>query len=319
MNRAPRSEFLAGVRAEAPILLGVAPFGMIYGALAIAAGLPHNAAQAMSTIVFAGSAQFIATQLIATGTPPVVILLTTLVVNLRHMLYSASVAPYLQRLSLRHKALLAYLLTDEAYVVAITRFQDRDADAGKHWYLLGAGLALWGTWQLSTAAGIFLGSQVPPTWSLDFTLPLTFIALLIPTVSDRPALAAAFAAGAVAVIGAGWPYKTGLLAAALTGIAVGMWAEARSRSVVHVRRDAMATEKCPTGLEALAGLLGGGRNRLKPLIRSRETFSRAVVHTGRDAATDENSGGGSHAAEASGMGARPAISQDTVGQVGGVT
>ncbi len=230
MTTTPRSEFLAGVRAEAPILLGVAPFGMIYGALAVAAGLPRDAAQAMSAIVFAGSAQFIATQLFATGTPPVVILLTTLVVNLRHMLYSASVAPYLQKLSLRHKALLAYLLTDEAYVVAITRFQDGDAGAGKHWFLLGAGLALWSTWQVSTAAGIFLGSQVPPTWSLDFTLPLTFIALLIPTVADRPALAAALAAGAVAVIGAGWPYKTGLLAAALTGIAVGMWAEARQNA-----------------------------------------------------------------------------------------
>jgi 4-azaleucine resistance transporter AzlC len=230
MNATPPNEFLTGVRAEAPILLGVAPFGMIYGALAIAAGLPHDAAQAMSAIVFAGSAQFIATQLIATGTPPVVILLTTLVVNLRHILYSASVAPYLQPLPRRWKALLAYLLTDEAYVVAIARFQEGDAGAGKHRYLLGAGLALWITWQLSTAAGIFLGSQVPPTWSLDFTLPLTFIALLIPTVSDRPALAAALAAGAVAVIGAGWPYKTGLLAAALTGIAVGVWADARKNA-----------------------------------------------------------------------------------------
>ncbi len=301
MNRAPRSEFLAGVRAEAPILLGVAPFGMIYGALAVAAGLPRDAAQAMSAIVFAGSAQFIATQLIATGTPPLVILLTTLVVNLRHMLYSASVAPYLQRLSLRHKALLAYLLTDEAYVVAITRFQDGDAGAGKHWYLLGAGLALWCTWQVSTAAGIFLGSQVPPTWSLDFTLPLTFIALLIPTVADRPALAAALAAGAVAVIGAGWPYKTGLLAAALTGIAVGLWADARSRSVVPAGRDANAKpphgtapvgEKRPTGLEALAGLLGGGRNRLKPLVQSREAFP---------------------------MEARPAGSQDQADQAGGLS
>ena len=93
-----RTEFLAGVRAELPILLGVAPFGMIYGALAIGAGLPRSAAQAMSSIVFAGSLQFVATQLFATGAPGLVLLLTTFIVNLRHMLYSASLAPYLQKL-----------------------------------------------------------------------------------------------------------------------------------------------------------------------------------------------------------------------------
>jgi 4-azaleucine resistance transporter AzlC len=284
MTPTSRSEFLAGVRAEAPILLGVAPFGMIYGALAIAAGLPRDAAQAMSAIVFAGSAQFIATQLIATGTPPLVILLTTLVVNLRHILYSASVAPYLQRLSIGRKALLAYLLTDEAYAVGILRYQNGAASAGRHsaprrsehWYLLGAGLALWCTWQLSTAAGIFLGSQMPPTWSLDFTLPLTFIALLIPTVSDRPALVAALAAGAVAVIGAGWPYKTGLLAAALTGIAVGVWAETRQNA--SRQHGAILP-----GFEALAGLVGKTRNRLKP--RFRPTHSPSA---GQDASQEKS-------------------------------
>lgn len=253
-----RSEFLAGVRAELPILLGVAPFGMIYGALAVAAGLPTAAAQAMSALVFAGSAQFILTQLIATGTPPVVLLLTAFVVNLRHMLYSASVAPYVHGLRTRWKWLLAYLLTDEAYVVTITHYQKkaedhhRDTegteaetslrplclcgeipDAGtdkRHWFFLGAGLALWSAWQVSTAIGIFLGAQVPPSWSLDFTLPLTFIALVFPALVDRPAVAAALTAGIVGVIGAGWPYKLGLVAAALVGIAVGTWLDAKPRA-----------------------------------------------------------------------------------------
>jgi 4-azaleucine resistance transporter AzlC len=207
--------------------LGVAPFGMIYGALAIAAGLPPDAAQAMSSIVFAGSAQFVAAQLIATGTPGVVIVLTVLVVNLRHMLYSASVAPYVQQLGRRWKWILAYLLTDEAYAVAIMHYREPTPLKSKHWYLLGAGLALWSTWQVSTAAGIFLGSRMPPTWSLDFTLALTFMALLIPALTDRPSILAALSAGTVAVVGANWPYKTGLLVAAVVGIAAGVLAERR--------------------------------------------------------------------------------------------
>jgi len=253
------SEFLSGVKAELPILLGVAPFGMIYGALAVGAGLPAGMAQAMSAIVFAGSAQFIAAQLIGGGAPALVLLLTTFIVNVRHMLYSASIAPYFSPLRPAWKWLLAYLLTDEAFAVAIIHYQQTETrtnhgDSAKppcgtedtenqktvtpclrgesitppdrrHWYFLGAGLALWTTWQTCTAIGILLGARVPPSWSLDFALPLTFIALLAPILRDRPAIVAAVAAGAVGVICAGWPYKLGLVAAALAGIAVGVWAD----------------------------------------------------------------------------------------------
>ena len=120
------SEFLSGVKAELPILLGVAPFGMIYGALAVGAGLPVGMAQAMSAIVFAGSAQFIAAQLIGGGAPALVLLLTTFIVNIRHMLYSASIAPYFRPLRPAWKWLLAYLLTDEAFAVAIIHYQQTE-------------------------------------------------------------------------------------------------------------------------------------------------------------------------------------------------
>ena len=113
------------MRDELPILLGVVPFGMIYGVLAIGAGLPWPVAFGMSSIVFAGSAQFVAVQLIGGGALWPVILLTTFVINLRHMLYSASLAPYLQTLGRPWRALLAYLLTDEAYAVIITRVSAR--------------------------------------------------------------------------------------------------------------------------------------------------------------------------------------------------
>ena len=129
----PGSQFVAGVKAELPILLGVVPFGLIYGILALDAGLSAVQAQAMSLIVFAGSAQFVMAQLFALGTPATVIVVTAVLVNLRHALYSASVAPYVNHLSGRWRFGLAYLLTDEAYAVAINHYQ-RDQSLGNRRY-----------------------------------------------------------------------------------------------------------------------------------------------------------------------------------------
>jgi 4-azaleucine resistance transporter AzlC len=224
------SAFLAGVKAELPILLGVIPFGMIYGVLALQAGLPPASAQAMSAVVFAGSSQFLAAQLIRTGTPAVVLVLSIFVINLRHALYSASLSPYLKHLPLRWRAVLAYLLTDEAYAVTILHYQQENPPPWGHWFFLGAGLALWSSWQISTAAGIFLGAQIPAGWSLDFTLALTFIALVVPAIKDRAGVAAALCAGTVAVLAYGLPYKLGLIAAALVGIAVGLLVEERKKA-----------------------------------------------------------------------------------------
>ena len=218
--------FWAGVRAEIPLVIGGFPFGMIYGALAINAGLPTSAVQMMSSLVFAGSAQFITTELVRESAPGLVILLTIAVVNLRHMLYSASLAPYLASLSTRWKALLAYLLTDEAYAPTVIHYEKEGATPFGHFFLLGAGLTLWIDWQISTALGIFLGAAIPESWSLDFALPLTFIAMVVPVLKDRPAIAAAISAGVVALFAHTLPYQLGLIVAALAGIMVGTWLEA---------------------------------------------------------------------------------------------
>jgi 4-azaleucine resistance transporter AzlC len=214
-------EFFTGARDQLPLLIGVAPFGLIFGALALTAGIPPLEAQGFSLFVFAGSAQFIAAGLIADGIPPLIIVLTIMVVNLRHMLYSATFSSYFQHLPARWKAALAWLLTDEAFVVASIRYQRGDT-ALAHWYTLGTGLALWLAWQLSTAIGILLGTYIPANWSLDFALPLTFLALITPALSDQPAWAAALTAGILAVGLAGFPYKLGLLLAASLGIGVGV-------------------------------------------------------------------------------------------------
>ena len=210
------------MRGQLPLLLGVAPFGTAYGAYAIETGLSGGLTQAMSSMVFGGASQFVAVQLIASGVPGGMIVLAVLLVNVRHMLYSASVAPHVSHLSSRWRWLLAYLLTDEAYAVGMQRYGRDDDSPSKHWFFFGAGFALWATWQATTAIGIVLGAAVPESWSLDFALPLTFIALLTPVLTTRPAFAAAGVAGVIAVAGFDWPYGMELITAIGGGLVGGM-------------------------------------------------------------------------------------------------
>lgn len=211
-----------GIRSELPIAIGVVPFGMIFGVIAIGAGIPPLLAQAMSFIVFAGSAQFIGAQLIGAATPGAVILLTTFIINARHLLYSASMAPYFRSLSPVWRTVLAYLLTDEAYAVTILDFRRNTYKrVARHWFLLGAGLTLWSAWQASTAVGVFLGAQVPATWGLDFTLALTFIGIVVAALHNHADLAAALTAGIVALLTISLPYQLDLILASLAGIGAG--------------------------------------------------------------------------------------------------
>lgn len=227
MEKTASQQFLLGVKDELPILVGVVPFGMIYGILALSAGLHSFDAQAMSSVIFAGSSQFMTAQLIRESTPWLVIIVTGFIINLRHALYSATIAPYIKHLPRRWKTLLAYLLTDEAFAVAALNYQREGVTRFGHWYFFGAGLALWASWQASTAVGIFLGAQVPEAWGLDFTLPLTFIALVVPALKDKAGIVTAVVASLAALLFFGLPYKLGLIAAAALAIAAGMWMEAR--------------------------------------------------------------------------------------------
>jgi 4-azaleucine resistance transporter AzlC len=221
-------EFLAGCRDEAPLLLGVAPFGMIYGIAALSAGVPAWLAQLASAVVFAGAAQLVIVQMLAAGAGALPIALTSGLLNLRHVLYSASMAEYVRHLPRRWRLLLAYLLTDEAYAVAVLRYQRHepaavDAPDLRHWYFFGAGFTLWAGWQLSTAAGLLFGATIPAEWELDFAVPLTFIALLTLPLRERAGQAAALVAGLGALAFAALPYKLGLVAAILLGLLAGVW------------------------------------------------------------------------------------------------
>lgn len=225
----PSSAFLLGVRALLPMLLGVAPFGVIYGVIALQSGIPPLAAVLMSSLVFAGSAQLLLAQLVGVGAPTVLMVGAVGLINLRHALYSASVAPMLAALPRKWKLLLAYLLTDEAYAAAIPHLINEPRAPQAHWILFGAGFALWAGWQVSTLAGVLLGAQLPDNLGLDFALPLTFIAIVVPLIDSRAGLAAALAAGVTAVLLAGLPYKTGLFIAALAGLMAGALSGERRR------------------------------------------------------------------------------------------
>ncbi len=230
MERSTRAhELWRGMRDEAPLLLADLPFGLIYGALALKEHLPAPAAQAMSAAINAGSAQFVAVQLFGAGASAIVIILVVFVINIRHALYSASISPYFQRLRPAWKLLLAYLLTDESYALVIAHFQRGDPPRNKQWYFFGAGLLLWLSWEASTALGLFVGARLPENWPLSFAVPLTFIALVAPALKDRSSLVAATMAGGVGLAAMNFPYKTGLLLAALAGILAGLALEGRQR------------------------------------------------------------------------------------------
>ncbi|MBZ0298965.1 MAG: AzlC family ABC transporter permease [Anaerolineae bacterium] len=226
-----RSEFLIGMKDTFPLILGAIPFGIIFGALAINAGLSPAATMGMSLFVFAGSAQFIGAGLVGQGASLGVIVLTTFVVNLRHVLYSASLGPYMKRLSQVWLLPLAFWLTDETYAVVIRHYQREDDSPYKHWYYFGSSISMYVNWNLCTLIGILAGQRLEglATLGLDFAMVVTFIGILVPLLVSRPMLLSALVAGVVGVLANGLPNKLGLMLAAVCGIAAGMLAEALTR------------------------------------------------------------------------------------------
>ena len=207
-----------------PLVVGAIPFGIIFGALASTVGLSGSGTQAMSLFVFAGSAQFIAAGLIANGTGMLVIIIITLVVNLRHMLYAATLAPHMKNLTQRWLLPLGFWLTDESFVVVVERYRKTDQSPNKHWFFLGSAVFMYTNWQLCTFIGILTGQWIddPLTWGLDFAMIVTFIGMLIPMVRDKTVLIAVLTSGISALLLRGLPNKLGLILAALIGVSAGM-------------------------------------------------------------------------------------------------
>ena len=176
--------FKQGIFEELPLQLGVFPFGIIYGIMAIESGLTPMQAFLMSSIIFGGASQVAFVQLISNNIPFGVIVTTVGAINSRHFLYSISMMEYLQSLSLKWRIVLAYLLTDESYAISIKRFINEPTTSFLHFHLLGTGITLFLSWQTSTLMGVLLGSDLPQFLDLQFIIPLTFIAIIVPMINS---------------------------------------------------------------------------------------------------------------------------------------
>ncbi|MCJ7702408.1 MAG: AzlC family ABC transporter permease [Anaerolineales bacterium] len=222
-----KTEFWNGVKATFPLVVGAIPFGIIYGALAVTSGLSARATLGMSLFVFAGSSQFIAAGLVASGAGVGTIVMTTFIVNLRHALYATTLAPHMKHLSQKWLLPLGFWLTDETFVVTAQRYDQPEASPYKHWFALGSAVFMYTNWQLCTAIGLVAGQAIPDpgSWGLDFAMVVTFIGMLVPMVVNRPVLAAVLVAGASAVLANNLPNQIGLFIAAILGIGAGVAAE----------------------------------------------------------------------------------------------
>lgn len=242
------SSFAAGARDTLPMLVGAAPFGLIFGTLVAPAHLADWQGQLMSLGVFAGSSQFIAVGLMAAGTGMLVIWFATLIVNLRHMLYAATLLPHVRHLPPRWRWLLGFVLTDETFAVMDSYYRNHPNAPLGHWYFLGSGLSMYANWQCCTLVGLLFGAVFPQlqTLGLDFAMVATFIAIIVPQLFRLPHLAAALAAGLFGYLLKDWPYKFGLLAAIGIGIGVGVLVShqlARRRARTHGHGDVAASRK----------------------------------------------------------------------------
>jgi len=220
-NLSAKSEFWTGVRDEVPLIFGVAPFGLVFGVLGIESGLTPLQTIMLSSILFGGASQIVFVQLWAAGVPALIVGGSVCVINVRHVLYSASVAAYLRPLPLRWRILLGYLLTDEAYAISIKRFRHEPPGPNQHFHLLGSGMLLWTSWQFATIFGVLVGGTIPESWSLSFAIPLTFIAVVAPILKTRADLAAVITAASISIIGQPLPWNSWLIIAAIGGILAG--------------------------------------------------------------------------------------------------
>lgn len=227
--RLRRAAFIEGVRAAAPALIATGAWALVTGVAMVRAGLTEGQALGMSLLVYAGSAQLAALPLIAAQAPIWVVVLTALVLNLRFVIFSAALHPYLRHLPLRKRSLLGYLTTDFGAAICLNHWE-RWKEEGDHalgstrqlWFFAGIAGVSWCTWQTSSIIGILAGTWVPVHWGLDFLPIIALIALMVPMVMNRPALMGVLVACVVAVAGSSLPLRLGLVAAVLAGVAAAM-------------------------------------------------------------------------------------------------
>jgi 4-azaleucine resistance transporter AzlC len=259
----PLHEAWHGLRDTLPFMFGSIPFGLLFGTLATGKGLSLVATMAMSLFVFSGSAQFIAVVLLGAGSGIWVIWFATFVLNLRHLLYAATLVDHVRHLTQAWRFPLAAFLTDETFAVMERRYRTPSAKAdlrprggglNAHWYYIASCIGMYLNWQTWTFLGITIGQKYPEVqnWGLEFAMVVTFIGIVVPLLTSMPYVAAALTAGLVAVIANPLPYKLGLMLAALAGIVIGVALDIRKRGLTLTTEEDAAhiapeEEKTPLG------------------------------------------------------------------------
>ena len=222
-----RQAFWRGYIDCAPFILIVVPYSMLFGVVARDAGLDILQTMAMSVLVIAGASQFTALALLQDQAPVFVALAAALAVNLRMAMYSAALVPHIGHAPLGLRAIMAYLMVDQAFAVAVRTYEDRPemTPPAKVAYYFGCMALICPFWYGFTLMGALVGQAIPTAFSLDFAVPVCFIALTAPLVRSGPHVIAALVAGITALAFAWVPWSLGLLIAAALGVFVGGQAE----------------------------------------------------------------------------------------------
>lgn len=224
-----RPDYLIGCRDGLPFFLVIAPFGAVFGVVATEAGLDLAQVMGFTFLVIAGAAQFVALQMMVENAPVLIVLAASLAVNLRMAMYSAAIAPHLGGLSFGKRAVVSYLLTDQTFAAAILRYEQspRRRLHQKMAYFLGVATPVVPVWYLATWAGAALGSTIPPGLPIDFAVPITFLALIVPMLRTLAHVVAALVSIISVLVLAFLPFNLGLLVAALLAMIAGAETERR--------------------------------------------------------------------------------------------
>ncbi|MGH3875429.1 MAG: AzlC family ABC transporter permease [Actinophytocola sp.] len=226
-QRTRMAEFGAGTRDVVPIVIGAVPFGVLFGALAAQADFSATNTLLMSLIVYSGTIQLIGLNMIAAATPLPLIALASVIVNSRHVFYSAALTPYVRQLPVWWRVLLSYGMTDQIYALAERRYSARDGSTDKHWYMLATSATLFVAWFASTYVGFAFGDVLKDFdgLGLDFAIYATLVALAAPSMDNPRSIIVGVTAGLVALVLTPIPFQGGLFVAILAGVTVGVLSE----------------------------------------------------------------------------------------------
>lgn len=206
-----------------PLYVPAIPFALVIGLVIVESGMNPFVGWSTSPIIFGGAAQLVLISLLGSGVAAGAAISAALVVNARHLMYSAALAPTFQKQPRWMRWFGPYLLIDQLFALSVLRTEDDPADFRT--YYLSAGFTFWTLWQITVALGLVVGPVIPEEWNLEFAVPILFLGLIVMGLVKSSKLVAALVGAGVTFLSAGLPNRSGLLVGALVGIVAGTIAE----------------------------------------------------------------------------------------------